>query len=83
MKLSNADRYHVATAGLDPASQTRIMNNIFEFVGDRGLVWVLNRADLARHFDHAIVMDGGKVLEHGPIEELNQPGRPLHDLAVG
>jgi ABC-type dipeptide/oligopeptide/nickel transport system ATPase subunit len=82
--MKNADILIIneATAGLDPASQRKIMNSVFEFVGDRGLVWVLNRADLALHFDRAIVMEGGKILEHGPPEELNQPGRPLHDLVA-
>ena len=72
-----------ATAALDPASQVAIANGLFgEFKG-RGVIWVVSRPENVPQFDHAIVMEGGKVEEYGKIAELNQPGRALHALLNG
>ncbi len=73
---------NAATASLDPGSQKAIMENVFKDVGARGLIWVLHSAEDAKNFNSAIVMEDGKVLEHGLISELNQPGRPLHKMAA-
>ncbi|MDH5750044.1 MAG: ATP-binding cassette domain-containing protein, partial [Rhodospirillales bacterium] len=73
---------NAATASLDPGSQKAIMSNVFKDIDGRGLVWVLHTAADAKNFNNAIVMEDGKVLEHGPLAELNQPGRPLHNMAA-
>ena len=70
-----------AVASLDPSSQTTILENVFTERQGRGLVWILSKAGDARHFDRTLVMEGGKVVEHGTFEELNQPGSRLHSLA--
>ena len=72
-----------AVASLDPSSQTAIHENVFTEREGRGLVWVLSKADDARHFDRTLVMEGGKVVEQGTFEKLNQPGSRLHSLASG
>lgn len=52
-----------ATVALDPASQTAIMKNILDSLGEAGLVWVMNDADQAGGFDRVIMMDHGRVVE--------------------
>ncbi|MFC5358390.1 ABC transporter transmembrane domain-containing protein [Azospirillum himalayense] len=69
-----------ATSGLDTSSQSKVHSAI---LGERkgcGLVWVLQRAGLARAFERVIVMKDGRIAEHGRFDELNRPGTLLHEL---
>ena len=72
-----------ATAALDTASQGLIMSNLLEEFAGRGLVWVLHKADLAREFDHVLVMRSGKIVEQGTFEELNRDGSYFRQLIDG
>ena len=69
-----------ATGGLDAASQVSVMEAILKEFGGRGVIWVLERASMARRFDHILVMRGGKVAEHGSFAELDVEGRPLREM---
>ena len=71
-----------ATATFDPAGQKAIMDGLFEEFGGRGLLWVLNRADQARYFARSLVVENGKVVEQGPFDDLNQPGKLLHRMVA-
>lgn len=59
-----------ATASLDEATQSAIMRNLFAEFRERTLIWLLHRPSLARYFEQVIVLDEGKVAEHGRYEEL-------------
>lgn len=72
-----------ATAALDTASQGLIMRNLLEEFAGRGLVWVLHKADLAKGFDHVLVMRSGKVVEEGAFEELDRDGSYFRQLLDG
>ena len=72
-----------ATAALDTASQGLIMSNLIEEFADRGLVWVLHKADLAKEFDYVLVMRSGKIVEEGTFDELNQNGKYFRQLLDG
>jgi ABC-type multidrug transport system fused ATPase/permease subunit len=73
-----------ATASLDPATQQKIMKNLLQEFSGRGLIWVLHQASQCAEFDHAIVLDGGKVVEQGRLADLNRSGTILHSmLAAG
>ena len=72
-----------ATAALDPATQTHIAEGLFKEFAGRGLVWLLGRPEQAAHFHHVLIMEGGKIAEHGAVRELNVPGRPLHAMING
>ncbi|MBC8158567.1 MAG: ABC transporter ATP-binding protein, partial [Alphaproteobacteria bacterium] len=63
-----------ATAAMAPSSQKFIMEGVFKEMKGGGLIWVLNQTDQARLFDHAVVMESGKVLEQGPVADLGKPG---------
>ncbi|MEM7406776.1 MAG: ABC transporter ATP-binding protein [Pseudomonadota bacterium] len=69
-----------ATAAFDNATQARIMKNLFQEAGERGLIWVLHRASLAEEFDTTIVLDDGRVAQAGRFDELNHPGSALAEL---
>jgi len=72
-----------ATVALDTASQGLIMRNLLEEFADRGLVWVLHKPDLARDFDHVVVMRSGKIAEEGTFEDLNRDGTYFKQLLDG
>ena len=61
-----------ATAMLDGASQTAVMDNVREEFRSRALVWVVHRPSDAAHFDQVLVMKDGKLAERGTFEELIQ-----------
>ncbi len=71
-----------ATAALDPASQTKIMENLFAEFQGRGLVWVLHRPDACREFEHVLVLEAGKVIEQGAVATLSKPGTALQELVA-
>jgi putative ABC transport system ATP-binding protein len=63
-----------ATSALDGQDQTKISNGLRgEFAG-RGIIWVLHRASLARNFDRALILSGGKLQEQGSVSELQGNG---------
>jgi len=69
-----------AVAGLDPLSQERVLNGILRIRQGRGVVWVAQRPDTAERFDVVLVMERGKLAEHGAFAELKSNGGPLHKL---
>jgi len=48
----------------------------------RGVVWVLQRPDLAERFTVVLVMERGKLAEKGAFAELKSNGGPLHKLLI-
>jgi putative ABC transport system ATP-binding protein len=72
-----------ATAALDSVSQALIMNNLLEEFAGRGLVWVLQKAELAREFDYVLVMRSGKIAEEGTFEEVSIEGTYFKQLLDG
>jgi putative ABC transport system ATP-binding protein len=69
-----------AVTALDPSSQARVLDGILAERKGRGLVWVLQRADLAERFQVVLVMERGKLIEKGAFAELKSNGGPLHKL---
>ena len=71
-----------ATAALDGSTQTNIMDNLLAEFRGRGLIWVLHRPSLADQFDRVIVMRGGRVVEHGKFDEIDQPDTHFKELVA-
>ncbi len=69
-----------AATALDPASQASLMDDILKELEGRGLIWVLNRPEQADRFDTILVMEGGKIVDKGRFEEINQTGKPFHKM---
>jgi len=72
-----------ATTALDGPTQAKVMERVTRECDGRGLVWVLHRASLARHFDRVVVMSEGRVAEQGRFEALDKPGSALAKLMEG
>jgi len=69
-----------AVASLDPNSQVKVLDGVLAERKGSGLVWVLQRPDLAERFGVVLVMDRGKLAEKGAFAELKSNGGPLHKL---
>jgi putative ABC transport system ATP-binding protein len=63
-----------ATSALDGQDQTKLTNGLREEFAGRGIIWVLHRASLARNFDRALILSGGKLQEQGSVSELQGNG---------
>ncbi|MDJ0777246.1 MAG: ABC transporter transmembrane domain-containing protein [Gammaproteobacteria bacterium] len=61
-----------ALAGLDSASERRLIANVRREMGERGILWVLGRVQLADQFDHVMVMERGRVVDQGSYGEIEQ-----------
>jgi ABC-type multidrug transport system ATPase subunit len=71
-----------ADGPLDPTSQQRVMEGVLAERKGQGVVWVLQRADLAERFGMVLVMERGKVTEKGRFQELKANGGVLHRLLM-
>ena len=71
-----------AIAPLDASSQLRVLEGILAERKGQGVVCVLHRADLAERFDQVLVMERGKLSEHGRFAELKANGGSLHRLLM-
>ena len=69
-----------AAAVLDPLAQVRVISGILGCRKGKGVLWVLQRNDLADRFDHVLVMERGRLAERGPVAELKQRAGPLQKL---
>jgi len=69
-----------ATGALDSTSQATIMENILAEFDGRTVFWVLHRADLARAFDHVLVIENGAIAERGPVSDLDKDGTLFREL---
>jgi putative ABC transport system ATP-binding protein len=69
-----------ALAGLDPASLSRALAGILEYRKGKSVFWAIQRHELAERFDYALVLDRGRLVEHGRFEELKCSGGVLHKL---
>ena len=65
LKRPNLLILNEATSALDGLSQVKVANGLREEFAGRGLIWVLQRASLARNFDRVLVMSNGKLQEQG------------------
>jgi ABC-type multidrug transport system fused ATPase/permease subunit len=63
-----------ATAALDSATQATIMQGLFDEFSDRGLIWSLHNAALAKEFDRVLVMRDGRCVQNGTFAELDREG---------
>ncbi len=60
-----------ATAVLDSATQTRVLEAILQARAGMGVVWAMSHMDAARKFDRVVVMRDGKIASEGRPDELD------------
>jgi len=71
-----------AAAVLDPASQTKVLDGILAERKGQGVVWALQRPELAERFGTVLVIDHGRLAEHGRFETLKSNGGAFNKLLV-
>ena len=69
-----------ATAVLDGATETAILDRLKAEFAERSLVWSLQRARLASAFDRVLVMEQGRLVDQGPYAELEKTKSSLAPL---
>jgi putative ABC transport system ATP-binding protein len=63
-----------ATSALDGHEQSKVSKGLKDEFADRGIIWVLHRASLARNFDRILVLSNGRLEEQGSLSELEGNG---------
>ncbi|MCB9959399.1 MAG: ABC transporter ATP-binding protein/permease [Rhodospirillaceae bacterium] len=63
-----------ATSLLDRSSQEKVHAAVDAAMAGRGLIWAPHRADLARSFDHVIVLKAGRLAGDGKFTDLEARG---------
>lgn len=69
-----------AAAGMDSITQSKLLETVLQQRRGKGVVWTLQQPKAAEHFDHVLVMRGGRIAEQGSFAELTQPGSALSEL---
>ena len=76
-----------ATAALDPASATEVLDAVYAYLPDTTILNVARRLGVARESEVIAVIEGGKIVESGTHDELmqNENGsyRALFELQYG
>jgi ABC-type bacteriocin/lantibiotic exporter with double-glycine peptidase domain len=69
------------TASLDPRTESRVYDNLFDAFPDACIVSSIHRLELLHRFDEVIVMRDGRVVEQGPPALLLRTSDHLRQLA--
>ena len=69
-----------ALSSLDASSERRLINNVRSTMGERGVLWILGRVQLAELFDSVMIMERGKLLEKGPFAEMQKNNEHFQQL---
>lgn len=67
-------------AAFDSREQTLVRDALLAHFADKGVFWALQNPAWARYFDHVLVMEGGRLVEHGAFPELARSGHVLPRL---
>jgi ABC-type multidrug transport system fused ATPase/permease subunit len=63
-----------AASALDGTILTKVGGGVRRLCEGRTILWVIQRASLAKHFDRVLVMSGGRLVEEGTPAELEKTG---------
>ena len=61
-----------AAAVLDPTTQLRVVESVLRERKGKAVVWVLSRPEYADRFNIVLVMERGRLVEHGAFAELKR-----------
>ena len=65
------------TAALDARAESQLFDRMRELLEGRSVVLISHRFSSVRNADRIYVLHDGRVVEHGPHDELMARGRPL------
>jgi ATP-binding cassette subfamily B protein/ATP-binding cassette subfamily C protein len=72
-----------ATAGLDPVSETNVLDRLLEHRQGKTTILITHRPSVVQRADWIVLLDQGKVQMQGTLESLQaQPGEHLNFLSV-
>lgn len=71
-----------ATSVLDVVAESKIMGQIMKKMVDKGLIWVLNRAEQAAYFDQTLVIEKGQIVEQGRYQQLLEADQAFAKLVT-
>ncbi|MGH1397465.1 MAG: peptidase domain-containing ABC transporter [Trichormus sp.] len=72
-----------ATAGLDPVSETNVLDRLLEHRQGKTTILITHRPSVVQRADWIVLLDQGKVQMQGTLESLQaQPGEHLKFLSV-
>jgi putative ABC transport system ATP-binding protein len=71
-----------AASVLDPASQVKVLEGILAERKGQGVIWALQRPELADRFGTVLVIDHGRLAEQGRFETLKGNGGALNKMLV-
>ena len=64
-----------ATANVDPENEDRLQKAIEALTRDKTIIMIAHRLKTVRHADRILVIDHGRIVQHGKHEQLiNEPG---------
>ena len=69
-----------ALAVFDDLTQRRLTERLRTMMGGAALVLITDNVALARMFDRVVVMKEGRVIEQGPVKELDRDGSRFYEL---
>jgi ATP-binding cassette subfamily B protein len=69
------------TSSVDPKTELKIYEQIFEACGDKVIISSLHRLHLLKYFHVIYVMDKGKIIASGNLTELLQRSEVFRELA--
>ncbi|MGD2171544.1 MAG: ABC transporter ATP-binding protein, partial [Gammaproteobacteria bacterium] len=69
-----------ALSSLDTTAERRLIENIRQVMGSRGILWILGRVQLAELFDTVMIMERGKLLDQGPYEKIHSTNEHFQQL---
>ncbi len=71
-----------AASVLDRASLVRLIDSILEMRKGRGVIWTLQRPELASRFETILVMGEGRLVEQGSFQDLTRNGGTFKNLVA-
>ena len=70
------------TASLDPATEARVYTNLFAVFADACMISSVHRLSLLSRFDEVLVMQEGRLVAQGTLEELASSCAAFQHLAL-
>jgi putative ABC transport system ATP-binding protein len=67
-------------AVFDSREQALVRDALLDYFADKGVFWALQNPAWAKYFEHVLVLDAGRLVEHGSYDELAREGRAMHRL---
>jgi ABC-type multidrug transport system fused ATPase/permease subunit len=68
------------TSSVDPKTESRIYDQLFEDFSNKAVVSALHRLHLLPRFDHIYLLENGRIIDEGSFEELSMRSRKFQEM---